>query len=91
MSAILFNNRTEWREWLKNNHDKEKEVWIAYYKKDSGKLSLRYEEAVEEALCYGWIDSLVKKLDEENICRNTLPENRIAPQRLQKTMVRGRS
>ncbi|MDO8635268.1 MAG: hypothetical protein Q7R34_03350 [Dehalococcoidia bacterium] len=73
MSAILFNNRTERRERLKNNHDKEKEVWIAYYKKDSGKLSLRYEEAVEEALCYGWIDSLVKKLDEEKYMQKFTP------------------
>lgn len=57
-------DRREWRDWLKGNHDKSFSVWFVYYKKASGKPRVTYDEAVEEALCFGWIDSLPKKLDE---------------------------
>jgi uncharacterized protein YdeI (YjbR/CyaY-like superfamily) len=63
-SAKLFRNRELWRKWLEKNHDKKKEIWLVYYKKGSGKKSILYEEAVEEALCFGWIDSTVKSIDE---------------------------
>ena len=53
-----------WRSWLKLNHKKEKGVWLIFYKTSSGKTSVNYPEAVEEALCYGWIDSRKNKLDE---------------------------
>lgn len=57
--------RDEWRHWLAENHDKAKNVWLITYKKATGKPTFSYEEAVEEALCFGWIDSLPRKLDEE--------------------------
>jgi uncharacterized protein YdeI (YjbR/CyaY-like superfamily) len=57
--------RGEWRAWLAENHDKSKGVWFVYFKKTSGKPRVTYDEAVEEALCFGWIDSLPRKLDEE--------------------------
>lgn len=57
--------RKEWRQWLEKNHHSSLGIWLIYYKVKSGKPSLRYSEAVKEALCFGWIDSKVKSLDEE--------------------------
>lgn len=57
--------RKEWREWLEKNHHTSIGVWLIYYKVKSGKPSIRYSEAVKEALCFGWIDSKVKSLDEK--------------------------
>ena len=58
-------NRREWHDWLNENHDKSKGIWLIYYKKDSGKPRVEYNEAVEEALSFGWIDSKVNILDDE--------------------------
>jgi uncharacterized protein YdeI (YjbR/CyaY-like superfamily) len=55
--------REEWRSWLEKHHDKAHEIWLVYYNKQSGKPRIIYDEAVEEALCFGWIDSTIKKLD----------------------------
>lgn len=57
--------RRKWREWLAENHDKSKGIWFVYFKKSANKPRVTYDEAVEEALCFGWIDSLPRKLDEE--------------------------
>lgn len=57
--------RQEWRDWLSENHPRSEGVWLITYKKASGKADLAYDEAVEEALCFGWIDSKPGKLDEE--------------------------
>ena len=61
--------RAEWRKWLKKNYKTEKEIWLVYYKKTSGKPRVEYNDAVEEALCFGWIDSNVKKIDEERFAQ----------------------
>ena len=58
-------SRQQWRAWLEENHDRLEGVWFVYYKKSAGKPRVGYDEAVEEALCFGWIDSLPRKLDEE--------------------------
>jgi uncharacterized protein YdeI (YjbR/CyaY-like superfamily) len=58
-------DRKEWRQWLEKNHRSSLGVWLIYNKVKSGKQSVRYSEAVKEALCFGWIDSKVKSLDEE--------------------------
>lgn len=55
----------EWREWLKSNHNKKQSVWLIYYKKESKIPTVTYSEAVDEALCFGWIDSKSKPLDNE--------------------------
>ena len=57
--------RKQWRQWLKKNHLTSPGIWIIYFKKQSGKPRVSYDEAVEEALCFGWIDSLPRKLDDE--------------------------
>lgn len=58
-------SRQEWREWLQDNHDKKQSIWLIYYKKKSNIPTVMYSEAVDEALCFGWIDSKAKPLDEE--------------------------
>ena len=66
-------DRSEWRAWLEINHATEKEVWLVYYKKETGKPCATYEESLEEALCYGWIDSLIQKINEEKYARKFNP------------------
>ncbi|MGP8234412.1 MAG: YdeI/OmpD-associated family protein [Limisphaerales bacterium] len=59
---------------MAKNHDKEESgVWLVFCKRQTGKRSVEYEEAVEEALCFGWIDSLVKRIDDEQYCRKFTP------------------
>jgi uncharacterized protein YdeI (YjbR/CyaY-like superfamily) len=73
MGPKLFKDRAAWRAWLARNNDKKREIWLAYYKKGTGKKSVSYEEALEEALCYGWIDSTVNKLDAERYIQRYTP------------------
>lgn len=58
-------NASEWRDWLERNQNKEDEIWLIHYKKHSGKCGFTYDEAVEEALCFGWIDGIMKRIDGE--------------------------
>jgi uncharacterized protein YdeI (YjbR/CyaY-like superfamily) len=69
----LFRDHEAWRRWLAANHDKASEIWLAYYKKGTGKKSVTYEEALDEALCYGWIDSVVRALDAERYIQRWTP------------------
>jgi len=71
---LYVTNRKDWRSWLKKNQ-KEKEIWLIYYKKASGKPRISYNEAVEEALCYGWIDSTMKFVDKERFAQRFTPRN----------------
>ncbi len=66
-------NRDDWRAWLRKNYDTKKEVWLIYYKRHTGKPRIPYDDAVEEALCFGWIDSLVKKIDDEKFVQKFTP------------------
>ena len=63
--TLYFKNDSEWRNWLHENHDKHKAVYLIFYKVASETESMRWEEAVKVALCYGWIDSTAKRIDEE--------------------------
>jgi uncharacterized protein YdeI (YjbR/CyaY-like superfamily) len=58
-------DRQEWRNWLAKNYAQSPGIWLIYFKKHTGKPRVTYDEAVEEALCFGWIDSLPRKLDEK--------------------------
>jgi len=71
--TLYVTNRKEWRSWLAKNHAGEKEIWLVFYRKSSGKPRIPYNEAVEEALCYGWIDSLQKGIDEEKFAQRFSP------------------
>jgi len=63
--TLYITNRNEWRSWLSKNHKTETEVWLIFYRKETGNPRISYNAAVEEALCYGWIDSTLKKIDDE--------------------------
>lgn len=71
--TLYATNPKDWRNWLKKNYKTEKEIWLVYYKKATGKPRIGYNDAVEEALCFGWIDSIVKKLDEERTVQRFSP------------------
>jgi uncharacterized protein YdeI (YjbR/CyaY-like superfamily) len=71
----LFKTRQAWRSWLARHHSRETGIWLSYYKKGSGKRSVTYEEALQEALCYGWIDSTVGRLDAERYKQRYTPRN----------------
>jgi len=62
-------NRNDWRKWLAKNHKKQKEVWLIYYRKETKKPRISYDDAVLEALRYGWIDSIIKKIDAETFAQ----------------------
>jgi len=73
LNSLYFKTTKEWRAWLGENHDKEAELWLIFYKKETGKPTLEYEAAVEEALCFGWVDSIIKKIDEQQFARKFTP------------------
>jgi len=73
MKTLEVKDCAEWRAWLAANHGRETEVWLVYYKKGSGEPSIEYGASVEEALCFGWVDSIIKKLDEERYARKFTP------------------
>jgi len=62
---LLFENKKEWTKWLAKNHKTSKGLWLRIAKKDAGIKSITYQEALETALCYGWIDSIRKKYDDK--------------------------
>lgn len=73
---LMFRNRDEWRSWLEQNHDKSDGIWVIYYKKHTGKESLSYNEGVEEALCFGWIDSQIKSIDSQMYMQKYTPRRK---------------
>jgi len=73
---LYIANRKEWQEWLKQNHTQKSVIWLIYYKKHTGIPRIPYDDAVEEALCYGWIDSTVKRIDDETFMQKFTPRNK---------------
>jgi uncharacterized protein YdeI (YjbR/CyaY-like superfamily) len=71
--TIYVTDRNAWRAWLAEHYDKEKEVWLIFPKKASGKPRIPYNDAVEEALCFGWIDSTAKRIDENSYAQRFSP------------------
>lgn len=66
MQPVFFKTAAEWRQWLKENHNIAQELWLGYYKKNSGKENYSWSESVDEAICYGWIDGIRRSIDEES-------------------------
>lgn len=60
-----FRSRNDWRKWLRKNYNKKDHLWLGFYKVHTKEPGLAYTEAVEEALCFGWIDGILKRIDEE--------------------------
>jgi len=71
--TVAAGSRAEWRRWLAKHHDDRKEIWLLYKKKTSGKGGISYEESVEEALCYGWIDGQTKSIDKASYAGRFTP------------------
>ena len=65
MKTLHVTTRQEWRRWLKARYRTEEGVWLVFYKRHTGKPRLVLDEAIEEALCFGWIDGMIKKIDDE--------------------------
>jgi uncharacterized protein YdeI (YjbR/CyaY-like superfamily) len=75
LKPTFFVSAAKFRQWLEKNHDKKAELLVGFYKKDLGKKSISYPEAVDEALCFGWIDGVRRRVDDESYC------NRFSPRR----------
>jgi uncharacterized protein YdeI (YjbR/CyaY-like superfamily) len=71
--TLVVRSRKAWRAWLARHHDSVAEVWLVFHKQHAGGPAVAYEDAVEEALCFGWIDSLVKRLDDDRYARKFTP------------------
>ncbi|MCX6817257.1 MAG: YdeI/OmpD-associated family protein [Candidatus Aenigmarchaeota archaeon] len=74
--TFYASDRRAWRKWLEANHARRKEVWLIYYKKGTGKARIPYDDAVEEALCFGWIDGQIKRLDTERFMQRFCPRRK---------------
>ena len=73
MKTVEASTREQWRRWLATHHASESEVWLIFHKKHTGKRSVAYKDALDEALCYGWIDSLIKRIDDDRYARKFTP------------------
>ncbi|MEX2262173.1 MAG: YdeI/OmpD-associated family protein [Bryobacteraceae bacterium] len=71
--TLEVRNRQQWRTWLGKHHASSPGIWLAFYKDHTGVNSIPYEESVREALCFGWIDSLIKRLDDDRYVRKFTP------------------
>jgi len=78
-NTFTAENTRQWREWLMENHEDSTEVWLVFWKKHTGKRCIDYDESVCEALCFGWIDGLIKPLDEDRYVRRFSPRQQKSP------------
>jgi uncharacterized protein YdeI (YjbR/CyaY-like superfamily) len=73
METVTADSRQQWREWLEENHNSSSGVWLVFWKKHTGKKCVKYESSVEAAICFGWVDSLVRSIDEDSYARKFTP------------------
>jgi len=73
LRALDVRTPEQWRKWLAAHHDSQAEVWLVFHKLHTGRASIAYEDAVDEALCFGWVDSLIKRLDDARYARKFTP------------------
>jgi uncharacterized protein YdeI (YjbR/CyaY-like superfamily) len=73
MTTFHPTTRADWRSWLAAHHDRETEIWLVYNKRHTGEPRVEYDDAVEEALCFGWIDSIVRTIDEDRYAQKFTP------------------
>ena len=78
MTAKYFRSPAEFRRWLAAHHDTERELVVGFYKKASGKIGISYKEAVDEALCFGWIDGVKHRVDEERYTHRFTPRKAVS-------------
>jgi uncharacterized protein YdeI (YjbR/CyaY-like superfamily) len=95
-NTLYVTSRQAWREWLEAHYTTEPEIWLVGYRKAAGQPNLPYNAAVEEALCFGWIDSIRKNLDSERYAQRFSPRKRSTPysqtnkERLKKLIAQGK-
>jgi uncharacterized protein YdeI (YjbR/CyaY-like superfamily) len=73
MQPVFFSNPSEFRAWLEQNHLTAKELWVGYYRVETGRPSMTWSESVDQALCFGWIDGIRQKVDGESYCIRFTP------------------
>ncbi len=73
MNPVFFSNPSEFRNWLEANYQSVTELWVGYYRKETGKPSMTWSDSVDQALCFGWIDGIRKKIDDERYCIRFTP------------------
>ena len=73
IETLDVQNRQEWRKWLKEHYDSKSVIWLVFHKRHTGITTLSYDDAVEEGLCFGWIDSIVRRLDDAQYARKFTP------------------
>src|SRR3990172_6775616 len=73
MKTLLVRTLDQWRDWLTEHHASESEVWLFFHKRHTGVATIDYKDALDEALCFGWVDSLVKRLDDRRYARKFTP------------------
>lgn len=78
MKTLKVQTKAQWRKWLIDHHDSEAEVWLVFHKRHTGQAAVAYEDALDEALCFGWIDSLIKRLDAERYARKFTPRKLVS-------------
>jgi len=78
-NLLHVTRRAQWRDWLKKHYKTAKDVWLVYYKKHTGNPRISYNDAVEEALCFGWIDSTARSIDEDRFAQRFSPRNPKTP------------
>lgn len=79
IKTFYTSSRAEWRGWLSKNYKTESEIWFIFPMKETGEASLSYNDAVEEALCFGWIDSTIKHIDETHRAQHFTPRKNGSP------------
>ena len=73
LATLDMRKRPQWRKWLEVHHESASEIWLVFHKRHTGEECMSYDDAVEEALCFGWIDSIVRRLDDERYARKFTP------------------
>jgi len=73
VKTLLVQTLKEWRAWLQKHHASEPEIWLVFHKRHTGIPSIEYKDSLDEALCYGWVDSLIKRLDDDRFARKFTP------------------
>ena len=73
LKTVAARTPKQWKKWLGDHHESESEVWLVFHKRHTGRSAIAYEDAVNEALCFGWVDSLIKRLDDDRYARKFTP------------------
>jgi len=76
--SMYFQTRQAWHDWLEQNCQNETELWLIFYKAHTSQPCISYEDSIEEALCFGWIDSIIQKIDDEKYARKYTPRTNTA-------------